>query len=211
MRGLPCGTRRGFSMVELAVVLVVIGALAAIAVPRLGASGTHARLEAAGREVASILMAVRDEARASSTTIAVRFDPVGGALRASVVDPNSQAAVALSATELAAATDEMANNDAAIPRLSATSSDTSRKAAFVRLQETIGRVPRSTVTTSHIVTQLPDGVRIVSANLGGDDAIIFRGHGEPDSGGAVVLGLGGARLTVTVNAGDGSVTMRRTQ
>jgi prepilin-type N-terminal cleavage/methylation domain-containing protein len=200
---------RGFSMAELAIVLIVIAALSAIAVPRMAASAVHTRLQAAGREVAAIITAVRDEARASSTTVAVRFDPSGGTVQASVVDPDTNNAVSVSGAELTAATDGLDANDSSLPKLAADSAETSRKAASLRLQQSIGRVRRSAVTTTYIITELPDNVRIVSASLGGDDVLIFRGHGEPDSGGTVVLGIGTARLTVTVNAGTGAVTLSR--
>lgn len=218
MRGLPrdmkAGARgpraaRGFSMAELAIVLVVIAALSAIAVPRMAASAVHARLQGAGREVGAIIAAVRDEARASSTTVAVRFDPSGGTVIASVVDPDTKTPVSVSATDLTTAMDDTAGNDLSLPKLAADSAETSRKAAFLRLQSSIGKVRRSAVTTTYIITELPDSVRIISASLGGDDVIIFRGHGEPDSGGTIVLGVGDDRLTVTVNAGTGAVTLSR--
>lgn len=199
----------GFSLVELAVVLVVLGALAAIAVPRMASSAVHARLQGAGREVAAIITAVRDEAKSSSTTVAVRFDASGGNVVASVVDPDTKQPIEVNASDLAAAVDESAANDDAVPKMTADSTDTSRKAAFLKLQKSISSVRRSAVTTTYIITELPDNVRIISANLGGDDVVIFRGHGEPDSGGTVVLGIGNNRLTVTIDAGNGSVTLSR--
>lgn len=212
MRGLAAlGQRgaRGFSMVELAVVLVVLGSLAAVAVPRLAASAVHARLSAAGREVAAIIAAVRDEARASSTTIAVRFDASGGSVLASVVDPVTLAPVSVSSDDLPIMKEGPATDDMSGPRLKADSPEESRKAAFLRLQKSIASVGRTEVTTTYIITELPDNVQIISANLGGDDVVIFRGHGEPDSGGSIVLGIGSDRLTVTVNAGTGAVSLSR--
>ena len=216
MRGLPRDVRAGggrraraFSMAELAVVLVIVAAMAMVAIPRMTASAVHARLQSAGREAAAILSAVRDEARASSTTVAVRFDPLGGTMQASVVDPDTKDPVSVTAAELDAATDDLVANDGLLPRLKADSSESSRKAAFLRLRKNISRIRKSTASTTYIVTEMPDGVRIVSADLGGDDAVIFRGHGEPDSGGTIVLGIGDDRLTVTVNAGTGAVTLSR--
>jgi type II secretory pathway pseudopilin PulG len=47
---------------------------------------------------------------------------------------------------------------------------------------------------------------IVSANLGGDASLTFDMHGQPDSGGTVVLRSGGIQKTVTVNPATGEAT-----
>ena len=65
---------RGFSLVELVVVLMVIGLWAAIALPRFGDSIARHRVDAAARRIANDLERARDEARALSTSRTVTFD-----------------------------------------------------------------------------------------------------------------------------------------
>jgi Tfp pilus assembly protein FimT len=58
--------------------------------------------------------------------------------------------------------------------------------------------------------QLQDGnyvTTIVSANLGGDASLTFDMHGQPDSGGTIVLRAGGIQKTVSVNSATGEATV----
>jgi Tfp pilus assembly protein FimT len=57
--------------------------------------------------------------------------------------------------------------------------------------------------------QLADGTyatTVVSANLGGDATLTFDLHGQPDSGGTIVIRCGGALSIITVNASTGEAT-----
>jgi Tfp pilus assembly protein FimT len=47
---------------------------------------------------------------------------------------------------------------------------------------------------------------IVSANLGGDASLTFDIHGQPDSGGTVVVRSGSLQVTVTINSATGEAT-----
>jgi len=49
----------------------------------------------------------------------------------------------------------------------------------------------------------PYGATLVSANLGGDAALTFNGYGNPDSGGTIVITVGGRTKTITVDATAG--------
>lgn len=57
--------------------------------------------------------------------------------------------------------------------------------------------------------QLSDGTYsaiMTSVNLGGDASLTFNMHGQPDSGGTIVVGAGGIQKTITINAATGEAT-----
>ena len=64
----------GFSLVELVLVMVIIGVVAAIALPRFAQANARQQLEAAANRVASDLEKARHEARASSNLVAISFN-----------------------------------------------------------------------------------------------------------------------------------------
>lgn len=65
--------RRGFTLVELVIVLAVISLIAGMAVPRYASASARYRVKAAARRVAADLEMARRLARANSGPVQVRF------------------------------------------------------------------------------------------------------------------------------------------
>ena len=78
----PAPQRVGVTLAELAVVLVILGVLLALAVPRLAAAADRAAVRAAVADAASVFAAARELAIHSRRAVAVEVDTAGGRLRA---------------------------------------------------------------------------------------------------------------------------------
>lgn len=70
---------RGFSLVELLIVLILVGTIGAIAMPRLAGATSRQQLGAAANRVEADLNRARTRARASSQTMTVVFGVAGDA------------------------------------------------------------------------------------------------------------------------------------
>jgi prepilin-type N-terminal cleavage/methylation domain-containing protein len=68
-------TRRAYTLIELVLVLVIMGTIAAIAMPRLSQSLARQRVEGAADRIVSDLTYARALARTSSSSVTVTFDP----------------------------------------------------------------------------------------------------------------------------------------
>lgn len=82
--------RRGFSLVELVVVMLIISMVAAIGMPRYAAAAQRFRADAAARRVAADLQYVRNNARACSMARTIVFNVTGSSYQAAgIADPVS--------------------------------------------------------------------------------------------------------------------------
>lgn len=66
---------RGFSLVELVIVLVIVAVLGAIAAPRFATAAARGQAQAAADRVAADLDLARQRARATSATYSISFNP----------------------------------------------------------------------------------------------------------------------------------------
>ena len=83
----PRAAAKGFSLIELVVVMVVLGVMTAIAVPRLTSVAVRQRADAAARRVAADLDLARRHARATGRPVIVRIDPTAHRITLVGVDP----------------------------------------------------------------------------------------------------------------------------
>lgn len=67
----------GFTLVELAVVIIVLGIMIALVIPRLGELG-EANLKRSARHITGMVRFLRDDAQAKKTVYRLRFDIQGG-------------------------------------------------------------------------------------------------------------------------------------
>ena len=107
MSGLPTqssGTRgcraragsRGFTLIELVVVMVIVGVVSAIAIPRFGALTNNYRSRLGATRIVADLAQARSYALATSSTQSVVFDVAGGSYEVSGVAHLNDSAAAYS-------------------------------------------------------------------------------------------------------------------
>jgi prepilin-type N-terminal cleavage/methylation domain-containing protein len=86
MRRVSRATRRGFSAIELLTTLVIIGAMAAIALPRVDIDGYH--MDGAAQSIGTSLLAAQREAVSRQHNVLVIFDTATSTIR-TVWDANN--------------------------------------------------------------------------------------------------------------------------
>ncbi len=148
--------RPGLTLIDFVVSTLVLGIMAAAALPRFSDALVGSRLSAAALRVCADVRFARNSAIASSATKRIEFDP-----------------------------------------------------AFE--QYTLVGVPSIDRPGTDYSVPLSSGaydVSIVSANLGGDATLIFDLHGQPDSGGTIVLQSGSRQMTVIVDAATGEARVQ---
>lgn len=69
-----CAGHRGFSVVELILVVAILAMLGALVVPQIGSAGSGYRADAAARRIAADLNYARGQARLTSTAHSIEFD-----------------------------------------------------------------------------------------------------------------------------------------
>jgi general secretion pathway protein H len=77
VRGHGCGRAKGFTLIELAIVIVVLGIMVTLVIPSMGEI-TGANLRRSARHLTSMTRFLRDKAEAEKTVYRLRFDVPGG-------------------------------------------------------------------------------------------------------------------------------------
>lgn len=74
LAGLVRGSQRGFTLVELMVVVIIIGALATLAIPAISGQMRSRRAQFAAKEVSNLYRGARMRAMGRGSAVMVRFD-----------------------------------------------------------------------------------------------------------------------------------------
>ena len=79
--------RRGFSLVELIVVIVIIATLGAIAAPRFASADTSFRTSGAAHQLADAIRDAATQARNRSKSVRIRINATSNSFNAAVISP----------------------------------------------------------------------------------------------------------------------------
>ncbi len=176
----------GFSLLELVIVILVLGIVAALGTPALLSSLDDVHLDAAASEVSTALQYAQLVAAGTGRATRVTIDAVGDTL---------------SVEQMAHANLSVIMNPA----------NTEIDAVDVETGEALGVADHPTVRMSPYQVSFSDerfgGVDVVSAAFGGGPTIDFSGAGAPSAAGTVVLALGGRQVTVAIDDLAGRVTV----
>lgn len=82
-------THRGFTLIELTIVIVVLGVMLSLIIPRLGEIG-EADLKRSARHLTGMIRFLRDDAQARKAVYRLRFDVQGGRYWAEVMTLTSE-------------------------------------------------------------------------------------------------------------------------
>ena len=85
--------RRGFTLAELVIVVVIIATIAAIAVPRFASANATFRADGAARQLAAAIEDAALQARARSSTVRVRLSVAGNNFNSAVRSPLTYLAI----------------------------------------------------------------------------------------------------------------------
>lgn len=160
---------RGFTLIELVMVIGVLGVLAAVAVPRYTASLARYRVEAAAGRIVGDLERARAMAGATSARVGVRFDTAGSRYIVSALDG------------VASLDPDGELNGAELVADHVTPDPTSPDQAWVELG------------------LAPFHAELTAAVFGKDSEVFFDGFGRPDRPGRCVVTVGAERRRIVVD------------
>ncbi|MDA8422180.1 MAG: prepilin-type N-terminal cleavage/methylation domain-containing protein [Nitrospiraceae bacterium] len=90
--GLVRKTTQGFTLIELMVIIVILGVMLSLVIPRLGELG-EANLKRSARHLTGMIRFLRDESQAKKAVYRLRFDVQGGRYWAEVMAQTSDQTV----------------------------------------------------------------------------------------------------------------------
>ena len=177
---------RGFTLLELVIVILIVGILATLALPALNASLLDAHLMAASGEVTVALEYAQQMAVTSGRPCRVTVDSVSG------TPPH----VTVEQIEYAADFDN--------PAVTELDEDDVEDADYVMMPHPLN--PFENYDVDFDKYGRFDGVSLSSSSFGADDFVVFDSRGAPSSAGTITLEAGGRTLVLAVDGLSGKVT-----
>ncbi len=175
--------RRGFSLIELSIVLVILSIVAVAGVPMLGSVVNEARLSGAAGEVATALEYAQMIAMTSGMKTRVSVSPAFNTIYARRYHPSAE--LFTGGNQLAEAGVETET--------------------WFYMQYPLKRGSEYIIDLN--VDERFQGVRIVASSFGIFTPVYFDAVGSPSHGGTVTLALGSRQKVVTLNGFTGKVTV----
>ncbi|MDX2016519.1 MAG: prepilin-type N-terminal cleavage/methylation domain-containing protein [Planctomycetota bacterium] len=172
-------SRRAFTLLETILVIVLVGVVAAVGVPRLVESADRRQLLAEARRLAADLNLVRARAASTSMSYRIVFD----------IDRDQYSIMPQDGERAARVQEGLTSIDAA-------PSPTGAEVAI----DLASTSRTGMLTATH-------GASLSRLDLGGADEIIFNGFGAPDRGGIVVLSRGKYSISITIEKDRGAVSI----
>ena len=180
---------RGFTLLELLIVVVVLGILAGLAFPVLAKSVTDARLRGAVSEVATALRYAKASAMNTGRRCRVVFDVAGETLEVSqVVHENIDELKDTNESEL----DEWDVDDVDL---------------WIWVQMDNPMHPGVPYEVDFGAAEAFGGVDIVSATFGTGTTVEFDARGTASDDGTVVIGFGGRQASIQVDDESGRIVV----
>ncbi|MBI2432720.1 MAG: GspH/FimT family pseudopilin [Candidatus Hydrogenedentes bacterium] len=183
-----CKPSPGFTLLELVITLLILGIVAAMAVPLLASSLNESKLDGATSAVTTALEYARLKAMSNGRNFQVVFDTTNEDLTVEEYQYDHLS--------------QLQNP-----------SQTQLQGDWVDFASSYGNAPDPLDPDSlndYIVSfkteQAYLGTDLLSASFGGSDTITFDTVGTPSAGGTAVVQLGGLQRTITVNATTGQVS-----
>jgi Tfp pilus assembly protein FimT len=171
--------RTAFSLLETILVILVVGLIAALGVPRMVEAADRRQLLAEARRLAADLNLARARAASTSTAYRIVFDLARGQYSTMPDDAARAALIQEGKTSIDGA-DSVTGQDVAIDLASTT------------------RTQMLAVTQAATLERL---------ELGGASEIVFNGFGAPNLGGFIVLSRGKYAISVTIEKDRGAVSI----
>jgi len=176
--------QRGFTLIEVVTVVLVMGVVALVAQPAVNSSLDHAKLSAAADEVVAAFRYARATAAATGAPCRVTLDASADVM---VVEQFRSSV------------------DFTDPGLTEISRSAAESMSFVSMERPMQRGKAYSLDFQH--GRGYGGVDIVSVSLGPGSSVTFDRFGMPSSGGTVTLARGVRRVVISIDGLSGRATV----
>lgn len=176
-------TRRGFTFIELTMVMMILAILAVMALPSMGTVLASARLSAGLSEITTALQYAQYTALSTGRPCRVTIDSVAELILVEQIQYGA---------------DFMNPAETALAEIDVEDENYATMASPLK--------PGALYSVSFAAEDRFEGVDITSAVFGTGNNVVFDAIGKPSSSGAILLTLGGIEATLSMSSVSGSIT-----